>query len=321
MLIPLFVALLAANPVSQAQAPLLPVTLTIAPAAGSPEALVFRITNHGSEPLDLLAHRGLLSLEIQPEGRRRPTRCAAPPGFVPREVDPALIAVLAAGATYSEQVDIRMYCWGKRLEPLLGAGARVRARYGYRRASARTWTAQTENGRTRLAFLESEEVALPPLPVAPTPPEGPMRLEVRPSHVSSGDGRHMPITVLVKNTGSIPVRIFVHPALFHFDVTGPGGTVNCGLGDLGQTALRQSFRLLPPGRQASESLDLGEYCPSDTFSRPGVYEVSSSFEATDDGGSMALHAFTGTVVGNTVEVRIALGRRVGYELEVPEVTP
>jgi hypothetical protein len=121
--------------------------------------------------------------------------------------------------------------------------------------------------------------------------------------------------------GDVPLRLWVHPDLFRFDVRGPGGAIRCGLARALRTPLRQSFVLLRPRRRMAMALDLADYCPPGTFDRPGVYDVAPAFEATEAGTPMGLGAFTGLVGGTPVAVRVAVGDRSVYEPDLPGEGP
>ncbi|MBI2894708.1 MAG: hypothetical protein HYY06_14230 [Deltaproteobacteria bacterium] len=297
------------------------VALAVEPEAGSPTAFVFRLTNRGAQPLQIFEHRGLLSLELRPEGRGRPVRCAAPPGFAPSEVDPALVSTLEPGRSYTERIDIRYFCWGRRADELRGKGARLSGSYGFRGrvAGSRRWIAQSPDGKARLLAVSTPEaVTLAPVPGSPAPaPVGPLALELEPPRVQSVDGRHVAVSARLENRGSLPLRFYAHPELFRFDVERGGEVVRCSLPRLERAPLRHSFVLVDPGRAVQRSLDLADYCPRGTFSNPGIYDVSAVFEATHAGEAWRLGAFEGLAPSSSVAVRISVGDLPAYVPEVP----
>lgn len=311
MLTPLLLTILAASPA-------LPVDLRLDPVAPSSTEVVLRVSNSGDAPLRVAMHRGLLSLEVRVPGRRAPLRCAAPAGTRPGSVDPERVSTLAPGASTAEVVDLRWYCWSTRVAKALATpGATISARYGFRRASARTWIASSPDGATRVGSIEAEPVAAPTLPAPDAPAAAPLTLRAVPDRQDSGSGRSIAAVLRLENASPDDVRVFVRPELFHFDVRGPGQAVRCGLGQRLRAPLRESFTRLAPRRRTTLALDLAAVCPSGTFATPGVYDVAPVFEATEDGGRVGLRAVTGTVLGAPLTVRVGAGDLAAYEPREP----
>lgn len=314
MLTPIFLTVLAASP-----APALPVNLRLERAPGSETAVVFRVTNAGEAPLRVAMHRGLLSLDVLVPGRRAKVRCAPPPGTRPGSVDPERVVALAPGASSAEVVDVRWFCWNARARKALATpGATIAARYGFRRGNARTWIASSSDGATRVGSLEAEPLSLPaaPAPAAPAVATT-LSLRVVPERLDSGSGRSVAASVRLENASPDDVRVFVRPEAFQFDVRGPTEAVRCGLGQRLRAPLRESFSRLGPRRRTSLVLDLAAVCPRGTFATPGIYDVTPTFEATEDGERVGLRAVTGTIVGTPFAVRVGAGDLPTYEPQEP----
>jgi hypothetical protein len=313
MLTPLLLTILAMSPA-------LPVNLRLDAIASSSTEVVFRVSNAGESPLRVAMNRGLLSLEVRVPGRRAPLRCAPPPGVRPSSVDPERVATLAPGASMAEVVDLRWFCWSARAaEALWAPGATVSARYGFRRASARTWIASSLDGVTRVGAIQSEPLAVPTpqAPAAPATTLAALSLRAVPDRRDTGSGRSAAAVLRLENTSPDDVRVFVRPELFHFDVQGPVGALRCSLGDRLRAPLRESFARLAPRGRTSLALDLAAVCPSGTFATPGVYDVAPVFEATEDGARVGLRAVTGTIVGAPLAVRVGAGDLPGYQPQEP----
>lgn len=315
MLIPIFLTILSASPA-------LPVSLRVEPGPGAPTAVVFRLSNTGDAPLHVVGHRGLLSLSVRVPGRRAPVRCTPPPGVRPASVDPERVTTLAPGASLAEVVDVRWLCWSKRAsEALATPGATLEVRYGFRRASARTWVASAVDGATRVGSLDAEPipapVTAPAAPPAAGPPAPPLTLRGAPDRVDSASGRSVPVSLRLQNASPDDLRVFVRPELFRFDVHGPTESVRCGLPTALRAPLRESFTRLGPRRRTTLTLDVAAVCPRATFATPGVYDVQPVFEATEDGERRGLRAFTGTIAGAPLVVRVGQGDLPEYEPREP----
>lgn len=314
MLTALFLTILTAPPA-------LPVTLGLEPVADAPSGLVYRVTNTGDTPVRVVGHRGLLSLEVKVPGRRAAVKCAPPPGARPGVVDPERVHRLGAGASIAETVDLRWFCWTTRATKALATpGATVLARYGFRRASARTWVASSPDGATRVGRLESEPIAAPAPPAAVVPAGSAPVLTLRPlpARVVTGSGRSIPVVLRLDNASPDDVRVFVRPDLFRFDVHGPVETVRCALVRAERAPMRESFTRLAPRRRTTLFLDLAAVCPSDTFAAPGIYDVEPVFDAVYDGASVGLRAVTGTFPGSPLVVRVGAGDLDTYEAQEPD---
>ncbi|MGF1467793.1 MAG: hypothetical protein ACFCGT_16840 [Sandaracinaceae bacterium] len=134
---------------------------------GGPFRYVVSLTATGG-PADVVADRRLLAFDLTVEGRRRPVRCTHPEA--PRRVDDARVRRLSAGETWTEWVDLRMYCWGRELAALR-SGATIQARYGFGRRGRGRWVlraAGAEPDRHDLRELEGPTWTVPAMPDAQT---------------------------------------------------------------------------------------------------------------------------------------------------------
>ena len=72
------------------------------------------------------------------------------------------------------------------------------------------------------------------------------------------------------------------------------------------------MRTLNPNQSIKMTLLLGEICPVDVFSRPGLYKVQATLDANESGADLGLTAFTGSSVSEHGWLRLANGPEPFY---------
>ena len=280
------------------------------------------VTVRATEATELVADRRLLSFELRVEGSRRRHRCRHP--RAPRRPSDERIRTLAAGDTWREWIDLRMYCWGRALTALEG-GAEVTPRYGFRRRSRRQWVARAPESEWRswTGGLEPEPFTFPGTGGDGESSSGdgegegedeiPLRVEVGSSSVRSGASVRFRAS-LHATEGS--VRVFLRPTDFHFSVRPPeGGSIECELVGSRGTPAPDLYRRLSGRRAWRELLDASQFCPDETFDAPGVYEITPHVRLIHDGADYELDAPTGDLSGAPTPLRVTSG---AYEEQVPE---
>lgn len=321
---------------AQADAP--NVSLTLEPwsaydGVDRPYRYIVSMRVEGEGPLEVVADRRLLSFEVRPtEGRRRRVRCRHPQA--PRA---ASRARRLDGETreWREWIDLRMYCWGRALSAL-ERGAQVEVRYGWRRASRNRWIARRPDTRRTREWVggarpdaftfpaRSEEAGQTTrLPMrsdrveegreSDEPEASPIALSLSPRSSRRGSGISFRVSVrAVEGTE----RVYVRPDAFTFTVRGPTGEHRCRLPRGGGNPPPDLFSRIGTRRGATQLLDASQFCPDETFERPGVYEVVPKLRLPHSGAEWELDAVTGRFSGPPVAMRVTSGD-VGYEEQTP----
>lgn len=332
-------ALLVAAPAAADDPP--PIEVTLSPWASHdgvdrPYRYILRVRPSGSDPVEVVADRRLLSFTLTPAGgaRGRRHRCAHPaaPRTVPSGRERTLTPGAGEDAAHVEWIDLRMYCWGRALDAL-EAGADVAPRYGFRRRSRRVWVARAPGSELRewTAHVDLEPFTTPP---APRPDEttaapaddtaadddvatsAPARLALADRSVRRGGSLSFPVSVRAAEGSA---RVYTRPDAFSFVVEGPLGTVRCEVEPGGGSPAPDLYRRITTRARARETLDADAFCPEDTFALAGVYEVTPEVRLEHSGEEYGLDAVTGTFVGPPAFVRVTAGER-GYVLQVPEAS-
>ncbi len=251
---------------------------------------VRRLRLRSNRSQEVVRDRRLLVLTVRPlEGRRR-YRCVHP--LAPRRAAGERVASMAAGETYDEWVDLRMYCWGAALTALR-QGAVVEVSYGFRSRGRHRWVAREQDERRpphRITGAQLRWSATDQL-------ENDASVNVRLAPTTS---RGWP-TLRVRVTGR--GRVYLRDDLWSFVVTGPLGRVEC-------VAARQpvvpiiDFFVRLGRRPRRATLDASYYCPEGTFGVEGVYEVTPRLELVYDGEAYDIEAVTGTFEGPAAPLRV-----------------
>lgn len=126
----------------------------IAPTALGPWTL--RVENEGSVPLRIPADGRLLRLEVQADESAKPVSCILPKSLRSSSFPQDRELLLAAGHSYEESFDPRLYCFGKNAA-VLGPNAIVRARFGWELPKVPKWKPKTTKPPTGPFAVESTE--------------------------------------------------------------------------------------------------------------------------------------------------------------------
>ena len=289
------------------EAPVVSVELSRLPEHGPYKA---RLTLRAHQAREVATDRRLLQLTVRPkvEGRRRSPRlrCRHPaaPSRRPRSRQ------MQPGETYEEWVDLRMYCWGRALRALEGGEATIEVVYGFRRGGRDRYVAREEGERRPPRSIEGTALEWTPPPE--TEPEGeepPVELGMRPTSSRGAP----PFRPTIRATEGRP-RVYLRDDLWSFEVRGPLGRVICQPQRQVVAPIVDFYTRLSSRRRTS-SFDPDYYCPEDTFSVPGVYEIVPRIDLIYDADRFDFDAVTGTFVGEPVPVRVTRGDYVEQTME------
>lgn len=299
-----------------------PVTLTLTPWSAydgveRPFRFIVEMRARGGEELEVVADRRLLRFEVRPtEGRRR-YRCRHP--AAPSRVSEARIRS-ASDEPWREWIDLRMYCTGRALNALRD-GATVEARYGWPRANRRRWIARRPNAPVRewTAHVEPPPLSFAAVPDEPTRrvgEEGESPVEIALSRTTARTGAGLVFRTAIRaRDGS--ERLYDRGDAWMFRVRGPLGDVACAV-EMGGGSPPPDFFVRVTRRRASrQRLEADHFCPDDTFTLAGVYEITPEVRLPHSGEEWGLEAVTGRFVGPTVPVRVTRGSG-GYVEQIPE---
>ncbi len=277
----------------------------------------------GDDPVEVAFDRRLLSFEVRPaEGRGRRHRCRHP--AAPRTSGRARTRTVEGDREWREWVDLRMYCWGA-ARRALDAGARVEARYGWRRGSRTRWVARAPGARRArdiLGGVSPEPFLFPARPeeerrtrrLGDDAAASPLEVALSSRSVRTEAGLSFRVAV---GAAAGSERVYVRPDAFTFLVRRPSGAVTrCSLPRGGGYPPPDLFRRVTGRARAVEALDASQFCPDDTFADAGIYEVVPKLRLEHDGGEWNLRAVTGRFVGPTSVVRVTRGEN-GYVDQVP----
>lgn len=287
-----------------------------------PLRFILELRPWGDRPVDVVADRRLLHLEVR-EGRRV-HRCRHP--AAPAQVSAPRVRRLVPGEAevgvgiWREWVDLRMYCTGAAYDAI-ARGAEVRARYGWLRGAPNRWVARRPDEPRRASLggldLPPFEVALPPprrTRFADRPGPAPVELVVAPA--TARVARALVFTVRVRaREGS--ARLFVRPDFWSFRVRGPLGDVRCRAPMGGGAPPPELFRRVTARVAVIERLDPSYFCPAGTFELPGAYEVIPRLHLPHGGDEWGFEAVQGNFVGPSATVRVTHGEG-GYVEQIPE---
>jgi hypothetical protein len=153
----------------------------VAPTVEGPWTL--RIDNEGTVGLRIPADTRLLRLEVEGwEKKAKPLKCAVPDSMRPTAFPERRALLLAPGHSYVEQIDPRLFCFGKGADALEG-GVMVHARFGWdppkkgvKKAPEPPFAAESTEAEPSVAPLRelrapSIVIGYVPLPDAPPPPD------------------------------------------------------------------------------------------------------------------------------------------------------
>ena len=292
-----------------------------------PYRYIVTLRPHGTEPLEVVADRRLLELEVRATDSRRTLRCRHPRAQT--RVSNGRVRTLTRGragedGAWQEWIDLRMYCTGRALDALL-SGAEVSATYGWRRATRSRWVARAPGATaprelTGRLTLEPFLFAAHPEPDETTTlgrGEGdpPSRVRVSLANGSASTGAALSLRVAVRAREGTE-RVYVRPDSWSFRVDGPLGRVTCRAEPGGGSPPPDLYQRITTRRRATSSLDADFFCPEGTFELAGVYEITPKVRLPFDGSDVGLSAVAGRFSGSFAIIRILSGDR-GYLEQVP----
>jgi hypothetical protein len=138
---------------------------------------------------------------------------------------------------------------------------------------------------------------------APPPPPEPDDYAPRltldaPARADAANARNALLSATLRNAGKTPVSMRLRPdaLVFRVKLVGPahGPEAECGFANARRASVRDFFSTLGAGKTRSLSALLGELCPGEVLSRPGVYEVWPRVELHENGERFDIAAVTGT---------------------------
>lgn len=286
-----------------------PIRVSLTPLAEyGPYKAKLTITAHAER--EVVIDRRLLQLTVRPEveGRRRSPRLRCRHPDEPRRAERT--RTMSAGETYEEWVDLRMYCWGRALRALEAGPATIEVGYGFRRGGRGRFVARQEGERRPPRGVEAEPLAWPgPPETSDEGEEMPVRVGLRPT-----SSRGTPVLrPTIRATGGRP-RVYLRDDLWSFTVQGPLGTVECAPRRQLIAPIVDFYRRLS-SRPRTERFAVEHYCPEDTFSLPGIYDVVPRIELIYDADRFDFDAVTGTFEGEPTPVRRTRGEYLEQTLE------
>lgn len=274
---------------------------------------VFELAPSAWPTAEVVADRRLLRFTVHPEGSRRRYRCRHPDA--PRRSPEGRVMRIGAGTerpVWREWIDLRMYCWGRALRAL-DEGARVEVEYGFRRRGRNRWVARQPDGEEEARSLEGTELEVSAAP-EPAPAEGPIRVEMRPANVGSGDWLSFSIAIRA-NEGT--QRVYLRDDLVSFLVDGPLGRATCAVPRENIVPIIDFYKRLRGRAAARTSIAAERWCPEGTFDVAGVYDVTPVVDLVYGGERYDIEAVTGRFQGRPTPVRVRRGEHEYLE-QVPE---
>lgn len=129
------------------------------------------------------------------------------------------------------------------------------------------------------------------------------------------------MTVDVKNAGGRAMLAALRPRMIAFEVSGPDRVVTCSAWPPTRAIPREMYREYKPSGKTSFTILLGEVCPAEVFSRPGLYRVKASIWANESGAELGLDGFTGRASATeSTLLRLQTAREPFYR-DPPKATP
>jgi hypothetical protein len=285
-----------------------------------------RIINEGAVPVSVVADARLLVLDVTRRSDSRAERCELPADMRPEDTtDRAL--VLAAGRSYVEAFEPRLYCFSGKALRALAPTSLVVAHLGWLSKGSPEWELSPLDGvepavapRKHLdsapIFLYDEKVAAmraPPLPgeQAPLVLSGPESVEA-----DSPDEVAVPVTL--RNIGSRALFVRFRPDTMGFEVFSPSGRELCSWPRLPAAPTPELFMRLAPKGATDMPFALAAFCDEDSLDQEGLLVVRPWLDTRAAGGqSIGITAFSGQVAAAAPTfVRLHRGRK-----PLPRVPP
>lgn len=292
------------------------------------------VTNQSLQPLRVATDPRLLSFTARVPGRTNTVACEVPKSLQPQGRHTET-EVLAPGETYEFGIDPRMYCFESGDQTILVPGTFLVPSYGWEEATRTRWSwgrkyeerleqhhpfagqfvgpeaeppaeVAKRQGLKRVSgegfALRSEyegwaKTRLPSHELGDEPQEG-MKLSI--SHGSDApNARDISVTVRLENLSPETQRVYFRRDLVSFIVEGPDGETEC---DATAAELRapdsQAFTTLRPGKAESFTTQLLEFCPAQSFQRPGFYYVRAVLPGTEPDEYGQIDVFTGELAAS-----------------------
>ncbi len=262
--------------------------VTAAPDGG-PYSFELRVSAAGQS---FVANPGLFQVLVQNAGRTEKCRWSPPSRAASRR--------FVRVEDFVHRFDLRDVCFGRAWSAFQNGG-RISATYGSPRLGYPILTIGPTRVRAISAIWRS-----PP----PQPPAARSDAPVLDVSMGSQDVTVAPVRSQVTIHANRRVRAYIRPDLVSFKVSGPLGAVTCQIPRAQIVPLPDFFKTL--GR-TSLNLVVSSYCPRDTFSVAGIYEVTPvltlphSYTHRNHVSSLG-PALLGTFEGKTALVRVRRGR-------------
>lgn len=261
-------------------------TLSVTQDSQDPHRLVVRID--ALTDIEVANDRRWLTAELR-DARGRRVRCTRRDR--PRRT--TRTTSLAAGAHWSEWMDVRELCWGRALTTLEQGGEVV---WQFSSGTGRNWVARTP--ATFYRNLPSVTTSWRASPSATVPTGRAAVVSLAPT-----DARASSATLRLRITALGNERAFVRREHVAFEVRSPSGrTFWCGIDSFIGRALPDFFSHLSERRAVLMSLSSADFCGA--FREPGVYEITPVLTLTETGEAWGWHALTGTFRGAPSPLRV-----------------
>lgn len=301
---------------------------------GPSDRWVVNLTNRSLQPLRIATDPRLLAFTARIPGRTEAVSCEVPKALQPqgRHVE---TEVLAPGESYEFRVDPRMYCFESGDQTILVPGTFLVPNYGWPEATRTRWSwgRRYEERLEQHHPFAGEFVgpeAEPPEEVAKrqglkrvvgegfalsSEYEGWAKTRLRdyelgdaPQHglkltISHGadapHARDIAVTVKLQNLSTEPQRVYFRRDLVSFIIEGPDGDTECEATSAEWRAPDpQAFITLRPGKSESFTTRLLEFCPAQSFQRPGFYYVRAVLPGTAPSRYGQEEVFTGELAAS-----------------------
>ncbi|MBX3222830.1 MAG: hypothetical protein KF795_20115 [Labilithrix sp.] len=261
---------------------------------------------------------------------------AAPRCILPADARPATDdgsdLVIPPKRSWSATFDPLFYCFGARERAALVAGTAVKARFGWPAPAPRAGAKPAAKapsppfavtpvgasvGKVAPAKALEADAFLLTAPVIVARPGGETawggdvsakdkESDAAPSGVTlsipealdAARGGELATTVTLTNGTDRPITLLYRPDMLQFAVSGPGGSVSCGLPRSVAAPIRELFITVPVKGKTTTSVLLTTTCPAGTFDEPGIYRVTPRLDTTGASGrSIGLRTWDGLAAG------------------------
>jgi hypothetical protein len=318
-------------PAPEPQLPAAQVTLKVTPgASGGPWRM--QIENTGEGPVRIPADPRLLVLELTPPAggpedasakakAKAPAapatlRCILPDDARP-STDEGHDLVIPSKRSWSAPFDPLFYCFGARERAALVAGASMKARFGWPAAPGKKPTTLTPPlavtpvgasvGKIASAkaidadaVVLAETVSIAPTSAAPSDDAASNVTLGVPESMDAARGAELGTTVTLTNGTDRPISLLYRPEMLQFTVSGPAGSVSCGLPKTIASPIRELFITVPVKGRTATGVLITTTCPPGTFDEPGIYRVLPRLDTKNASGrSLGMKTWDGLALGKT----------------------